>query len=106
MQKFGFDFGNPYYTFDGLQVAFRVCTLENVYGINPDTATSSMTNGRLTIETGGYQYAGGQKTCPGSLMSEIHKRDDGVCFRAQAKDYSVLSSWRPPEGGLSFLYLL
>ncbi|MDP6054217.1 MAG: hypothetical protein QF879_17900 [Candidatus Latescibacteria bacterium] len=35
MQKFGFDFGNPYDTFDGLQVAFRVCTLENVYGDQP-----------------------------------------------------------------------
>ena len=35
MQKFGFDFGNPYDTFDGLQIAFRGCTLENVYGDQP-----------------------------------------------------------------------
>lgn len=90
MQKFGFDFGDPYYTFDGLQFAFRVCTLENVYGINPDTATSSMTNGRLTIETGGYQYAGGQKTCPGTLKADIHKRDDGVCFHVKARHHEVI----------------
>ena len=86
MQKFGFDFGDPYYTFDGLQFAFRVCTLENVYGINPDTATSSMTNGRLTIETGGYQYAGGQKTCPGTLKADMK-------FSARTRDFfSALTS--------------
>jgi hypothetical protein len=90
IQKFGFDFSDPYYSVGGIEFAFRVCTLDNVYGIDPACATCSRKNEQISISSEGYQFAGGQKTCPGKLNVEINYRDASMDFIVRANHHEVI----------------
>ena len=90
LQKFSFDFKDPYFEFDGLQFAFRVCTLENVYGPDPDK-TSVATRGRnLQVEAKSFQFAGGQRHCPGQLMADIWKDGDELRVKVKAQHQEII----------------
>ena len=76
IHKFGFDFADPYFDFDGLRFAFRVCTFENVYGIDQETISVQKDDSRLAIEAKGLQFAGGQQRCSGSITANIRKEGE------------------------------
>ena len=84
IHKFGFDFADPYFDFDGLRFAFRVCTFENVYGIDPESISVKKDDSRLAIEAKGLQFAGGQQRCSGSITANIRKEGEDLVFRVRA----------------------
>ena len=73
IQKFSFDFKDRYFDFDGVSFAFRISTLENVYGPDPDQTTTTEERGGIRIEAKSLQYAGGAKARPGSPDRSCHK---------------------------------
>jgi len=77
IQKFSFDFRDVYFDFDGLQFAFRVSTMENVYG--PDPRQVSVKGGKehLKIIANSLQFAGGQRRCPGQIIANLWRGSDG-----------------------------
>ena len=62
IQKFSFNFKDRYFDFDGVSFAFRISTLENVYGPDPDQTTTTEERGGIRIEAKSLQYAGGGKS--------------------------------------------
>lgn len=84
IHKFGFDFADPYFDFDGLQFAFRVSTFENVYGINPDRVRVVENDTGLRVDADGLQFAGGQQHCPGYISADIRRDGDALRFRVSA----------------------
>jgi len=83
--RFGFDFGDRYFAFEGLKFAFRVCTLENVYGIDHETVEVTETDDGLRIESGSLMFAGAQRTCPGKIAATLRKTGDEVRFQVEAE---------------------
>ena len=88
--KFGFDFGDPYYSFEGLEFAFRVCTLENVYGIDPGRATVTNREEGLRIKAKSLQFAGGQRYCPGEIVADIRKDEDTLKFSVKTRHREIV----------------
>ena len=51
IQKFSFDFKDRYFDFDGVSFAFRISTLENVYGPDPDQTNQVKVPGFAHVDT-------------------------------------------------------
>ena len=89
--KFGFDFGDIYFSFEGIQFAFRVATLENVYG--PDLANVCKDlgqDGRLKIQASSLQYAGGQRKSEGSIRVELRLNNGEIRFQVSAEHPQII----------------
>ena len=103
---FGFDFGDEYVAFDGLKFAFRIVTFENVYGLDAAAVTTERAGDRLKIRATSFQYAGGQRRCPGELEAEIWREGESLRFKADTshqhdiKCITILirDLAEPPEG--------
>ena len=85
IQKLGFDFKDRYFDFDHLQFAFRVCTLENVYGLDPEKTSVTTRRTNLRVEAKSLQFAGGQGYCSGQLVARIWKNDDGLRLKVKCQ---------------------
>jgi hypothetical protein len=83
LMKFSFDFKDYYFNFENLQFAFRVSTLENVYGLNPVQTSVVNSSGKLQVVANGLQFAGGQKYCPGKIVAEVWKDGDNLRFKVK-----------------------
>ncbi len=88
--KFGFDFADPYYEFGNVKFAFRICTLRNVYGIDPEQTSQEEREDGLKIEARGLRFAGGQRRCAGRLVAEIWRDDEGIRFKAEAEHDEII----------------
>jgi len=90
IQKFSFDFRDRYFNFDGLQFAFRICTLENVYGPDPEKTSLTSREARLRVEAKSLQFAGGQRKCPGHLVADIWKDGDELKLKVKAEHQETI----------------
>lgn len=81
LQKFSFDFRDRYFDFDGLQFAFRVCTLKNVYGPDSKKTSVATRGGRVRVEAQSLQFAGGQRKCLGHFVADMWKDGDEIRFK-------------------------
>lgn len=71
--KFSFDFPEPSVEFEGLKFGFRLCTFENVYGLDASRMTVEGTDNGLKIDCSRLVWAGGQQQAPGKLMARLRK---------------------------------
>lgn len=83
--KFSFDFPEPSVEFAGLRFGFRICTYENVYGLNPQHMTAEKTADGLEVNCSQLTWAGGQEKAPGTLRARLRQRDGFVEWDAQAE---------------------
>lgn len=84
--KFGFDFEDIYFPFEGIQFAIRVATLENVYGPDPaNVCTDPGPDGRLKIQASSLQYAGGQRKSEGSIHADLWRQNGEIRFQVGAE---------------------
>lgn len=90
IQKFSFDFKDRYFDFDGLQFAFRVSTLENVYGPDPEKTLVIGRDKSLHIEARSLQLAGGQRHLPGHLVADIWKGDDELRIKVNTEHQKIV----------------
>jgi hypothetical protein len=74
--KFSFDFPEPSVSFGGLQFAFRVFTLENIYVPDRSLMTVESAADGLHIRATGFTWAGDQQKAPGTLHA--HLRSNGT----------------------------
>lgn len=85
IQKFSFDFRDQYFDFDDLQFAFRVCTMENVYGPDPEKTQVISQERGIRVEAESLQFAGGQKKCSGHLVANLWKDGDELKMKVKAQ---------------------
>ncbi|RLE66516.1 MAG: hypothetical protein DRJ47_02260 [Thermoprotei archaeon] len=79
-----YDFRDEYYKFKGLEFAFRVFTLDNIYGIDPEKTSVEHEGDVLKIVSSGFHYAGRQRKVPGSFKAEIKATNNFMEIRAEA----------------------
>jgi len=90
IQKFSFDFRDQYFDFDGLQFAFRVCTMENVYGPDPEKTRITSQEMGIRVEAKWLQFAGGQRKCPGHLIANLWKDGGELMLKVEAEHQEII----------------
>lgn len=70
-QKFSFDFPEPSVAFDGYEIAFRVFTHENAYGMSSRRLTTRQVDRGVDVSVDEFVWAGGQERAPGHLTARI-----------------------------------
>jgi hypothetical protein len=83
--KFSFDFPEPSVAFANLRFGFRLCTYENVYGLDPERITVEQTADGLELHCSQLTWAGGQEKAPGSLRARIRKNGEFVEWDVDAR---------------------
>ena len=107
MHLFSFDFHDPVVSVGAWQLSFQVITLENVYGLDPDTLT------RHAHETGEswhctrLRFAGQQQVAPGSARVTLtHGRADRLRIQIEAEAPHPIRAVKILVRGLPRLTLL
>lgn len=77
-----FEFGDRWIGFGEYKIAFRVWTLENVYGVEAPLSAGNDAN--LVIDATGFFAAGGQLHADGNFHAEIVRAGDQVRVTAHA----------------------
>jgi hypothetical protein len=85
MQNFSFDFQDPFFEFKGLHWGFRVFTIQNTYGPDPDKIEIHKTSKRLRIEAQGFFWAGRQKKGPGWLLANLNRNGNTIEWWVEAE---------------------
>jgi hypothetical protein len=83
--KFSFDFPEPSVAFANLRFGFRLCTYENVYGLDPERITVEQTADGLELHCSQLTWAGGQEKAPGSLRARIRNNGEFVEWDVDAR---------------------
>jgi hypothetical protein len=91
MMDLSFDFGDKYHKFNGYLFAFRIFTLDNIYGVDFDKAEVASDSSFLRLVANRFFYAGGRRKVPG-LFEAILRRfpDDHVEISCKALFESTL----------------
>jgi len=84
MQRFSFDFGDPFFDFDGWQVAVQVTTFENTYGLASALSTVREDGTTWAVECAGLTWAGGQQSAAGRAWIRASRTSDGIEIAAGA----------------------
>jgi len=92
MENFSYDFNDFYFKFRDYKVAFRVFTLENSYGIDPNRTKVNTAPNRLQIKANGFFAAGGQIHCPGAFQGEIRGINESISIIASAAHSEKIKS--------------
>src|SRR4030095_12253382 len=80
-----YDFGDHFLAIGEYSLAFRVWTLENVYGVDANTLHVAETEGRTTLDAEGVFAAGGQVQVSGTFHAEIWVQEEQVRVTARAR---------------------
>jgi hypothetical protein len=83
--KFSYDFPEPSVEFSGLQLGFRLCTFENVYGLDREHMTVEDKGDSVELRCTQLVWAGGQEKAPGKLTARIRKQGPFVEWSAEAE---------------------
>jgi len=104
MQNFSFDFDDPFFEFEGLRWGFRIFTIRNVYGLDPEkTEISKKTktlNKGMMIEAQGFLWAGRQRKHPGRFLACLDKRRSATDWWAEAEHTEHIKGVGTLIGGL------
>ncbi len=87
MQFASFDLGDPVFECFGRRVSFQLVTLENLYGLDPASATIELAGDVWTLRVGGLAFAGQQQRAEGSFEAVVRREGEGrlrLRVRAQA----------------------
>src|SRR3972149_10906441 len=78
MQRFSFDFGDPFFDIGGWHAALQFATFENTYGLDRTRTTFARGADSWRIECSGLTWAGGQETADGhARLSARRTADEG-----------------------------
>lgn len=84
MCNLSYEFRDHYFDFSGYRIAFRIFTLENTYGVDPEKVSITTTLDGLRIEAEGFFAAGRQIKSEGSFHAHIRKIGRGLGIVASA----------------------
>lgn len=87
-----YDFGDHFVDFGSHRLAFRIWTLENVYGVDPERLHVQRQEGRITLSADGFLAAGGHIRSGGTFHAEVWKAGDEVRVTAQATHAESIKS--------------
>lgn len=83
--KFSYDFPEPSVEFSDLHLGFRLCTFENVYGLDRESMTIEDKGESLELRCAQLVCSGGQEKAPGKLTARIRKSGPFVEWDAEAE---------------------
>lgn len=98
MNYISYDFQDTYFSVNGLQIAVRICTDNNVYAPDPSLLRDEFTPSERILHAEGLIGAGGQIRVSGSLTLKIRSLDDG--------GVSISGSARQPDEHIKSMVLL
>lgn len=84
MHNLSYEFGDFFVPFGSNGLAWRVWTLENVYGVDQETLRVTGGNGRLILDGDGFFAAGGQLRREGRFHAEVWRERDEIRITAAA----------------------
>ncbi len=76
--KFSFDFPEPSVEFNGLQLSFRVYTIENTYSLDSAQMHVENTGDGILISCSRLAWAGGQQQAPGRVIAHLRKNGSSI----------------------------
>src|SRR5512138_3898951 len=71
LQFYSFDLNDPLIRLADWNLSFQIITLENVYGLDPDTLRVDEAAGGWTVSCSRLSWAGQQRRAPGSFHADI-----------------------------------
>lgn len=87
-----YEFGDHFVALGSAQLAFRIWTVENVYGVDPDRLQVHRTPGKIILESDGFFAAGGHERAGGTFRAEVRQIGDEVRVTAHATHAEPIKS--------------
>ena len=77
MNFYSYDMNDPVFSLYSYKISIQIFTLENIYGLDPDSCTVFQTEERWTLHCDGLTWAGQQERSHGELILDAEKIGDG-----------------------------
>jgi hypothetical protein len=107
MHLFSFDFRDPVLSVGAWKLSVQAITLENVYGLDPDTLERHVHDASETWHAARLRFAGQQQITPGSVRVDItHGHGDRLRLRIDAEAQHPVRAVKILVRGLSPVALL